>query len=422
MVSIYHFTKRVYNSFIPSDVPKSSDAVRFGILGAANIGPMAFIIPAKTHPDVIVAAVAARDQKKAEAYAKKHGIPVVHKSYQDLLDDPSLDAVYIPLPNGLHYEWGLKALQAGKHVLLEKPSTSNAEEAKSLFRHPLLNQPNVPVLLEAFHYRFHPAWQTFLSTFDSKDIVDASAVQSLPAGFFPDSDIRFNYALSGGTLMDFGTYAINCIRQVFREEPVTITEASHRPMPKGGNKEIDHAIKAKWNFPNGGVGSIEADLAARGGYRFPRLTKSWPKLALPKLTVQLSEKEVLDPKHKRHMMQRTVVFWNMLGPHLYHRIDIIDRHAIRNTENDGLIKSWCETNYMKVYEWPKKENGKVGQVWWTTYRHQLEEFINRIKKREGSGMWVDAEDSVRQMEMIDATYLKAGLPLRPTSKYLSSVG
>jgi predicted dehydrogenase len=127
---------------------------------------------------------------------------------KDLLDDPSLDAVYIPLPNGLHYEWGLKALQAGKHVLLEKPSTSNAEEAKSLFRHPLLNQPNVPVLLEAFHYRFHPAWQTFLSTFDSKDIVDASAVQSLPAGFFPDSDIRFNYALSGGTLMDFGTYAI----------------------------------------------------------------------------------------------------------------------------------------------------------------------------------------------------------------------
>lgn len=95
---------------------------------------MAVIIPAKSLPEVIVAAVAARDEKRAQTYAQSHGIPNFHSSYQALLDDPTIDAIYIALPIGLHYEWAMKALKAGKHVLLEKPSTSNASEASSLLK------------------------------------------------------------------------------------------------------------------------------------------------------------------------------------------------------------------------------------------------------------------------------------------------
>jgi predicted dehydrogenase len=125
----------------------------------------------------------------------------------ELIDDPSIDAIYIPLPNGLHYEWALKSIKAGKHVLLEKPSTSNAVEAASLFRHEILKQPKAPVLLEAFHPRFHPAWNTFCLLLDPPNITSAHASFALFKGFFPNDDIRFVYDLSGGALMDLGTYS-----------------------------------------------------------------------------------------------------------------------------------------------------------------------------------------------------------------------
>jgi len=95
-----------------------------------------------------------------------------------VVNDPSIDAVYIPLPNGLHYEWALKALAKGKHVLLEKPSVNTAAEAELLFRHPLLSKPGAPVLLEAFHYRFQPTWQYFLTLIDRPNLerVEATTV------------------------------------------------------------------------------------------------------------------------------------------------------------------------------------------------------------------------------------------------------
>src|SRR3954454_9413177 len=95
--------------------------LRIGVLGAARITPLALIRPARTMPEVTVAAIAARDPARAGKYAARHGIPVVHNGYADLIADPELDAVYIPLPNSLHAEWTLAALAAGKHVLCEKP-------------------------------------------------------------------------------------------------------------------------------------------------------------------------------------------------------------------------------------------------------------------------------------------------------------
>ena len=103
----------------------------------------------------------------------------------DLIADPSLDCIYIPLPAGLHFEWAIKTLKSGKHVLLEKSSVSNATEAKALFRDPVLSKPDAPVLLEAFHHRFHPSWQTFISLFDLKDIEEAEVINWMFAGMLP---------------------------------------------------------------------------------------------------------------------------------------------------------------------------------------------------------------------------------------------
>ncbi|KAF2491473.1 oxidoreductase domain-containing protein [Lophium mytilinum] len=400
----------------PPVAPKKENAIRFGLFGASWIAPNAIIGPSRSHPEVIVAAIASRDKSKAQAYAKKHGIPIVHDSYEALLADSTITAVYIPLPNGLHYEWAVKSLKAGKHVLLEKPSTSNAIEAASLFNLPLLSSPDPPVLLEAFHYRFHPAWQTFLSLFDGSDIASATVSQYLFAGFFPLDDIRFNYSLAGGTLMDFGTYALSTLRQVFRAEPVSVISAE--PRKAAADDRIDEAMRATYEFPGGAKGSIEVDLQARGGLPLPWLTAYWPGYfkGLPTITVKLKEQDISDSEGPSHVVQRAFVFTNYMMPTHWHRIEIIEQHTLHPPRGEKLIKKWTEKKTVKVYRW--LEEGQVGEEWWSTYRYQLEEFVNRVKKREGSGVWIDSKDSIKQLEMIDATYLKAGLPLRPTSTAL----
>ena len=179
----------------------------------------------------------------------------------DVLDDPAIDAIYIGLPNGLHYEWALKSLKAGKHVLLEKPSVSNAVEANSLFRHELLKQPGAPVLLEAFHPLFHPAWQLYISLLDPPNIASAHAVLPVPSILFGYDDIRYNYDLGGGALMDCGTYCCLFLRKMFRAEPLECIEAAPTRVPKPWDERCDERMNAKWRFPNGGVGSIEAALS-----------------------------------------------------------------------------------------------------------------------------------------------------------------
>ncbi|KAF2109165.1 oxidoreductase domain-containing protein [Lophiotrema nucula] len=418
MSSVIGFVKRNYTVLNPPTVAKSGDVLRFGILGAANIAPMGIIVPAKTHPEVIVAAVAARDRKKAEAYAKKHQIPIVHDNYDNLINDPSLDCIYNPLPNGLHYEWTIKALKAGKHVLLEKPSVSNATEAKSLFRHPLLSQPNAPVLLEAFHYRFHPAWQHFLTLFEKEDIEHVEVVNKLFAGMFPLKDIRFDYSLSGGALMDFGTYAISTVRQIIGSEPVAVTSARVRLVPEPYDQRAESAAYASYEFPNGATADITADLYAKGGYWLPALTKNWPDFngALPTLTVKLKGKT-----NGLNTSGKVITFHNYMGPWLYHRIDIATVTETKDQQGK-VVKSDKKVEYKKVYKWETTEEGKKGEDYWATYRYQLEEFVNRVKGRKGSGVWVDPEDSIRQMEMVDATYEKAKRPLRPTSAALDTSG
>ena len=172
------------------------------MLGAARIAPSALINPAKDNADVVVTAVAARDGSRARAFAAKHGIPRVHESYEALLADPDIDAVYNPLPNGLHGKWTRAALDAGKHVLCEKPFTANADEAREIAD---LAAKSDRVVMEAFHYRYHPM------TLRTEQIIASGVIGKLQrveaALCFPlpkFSDIRYNYSLGGGATMDAG--------------------------------------------------------------------------------------------------------------------------------------------------------------------------------------------------------------------------
>lgn len=337
-----------------------------------------------------------------------------------MLEDPTIDAVYIPLPNGLHYEWAIKSLHAGKHVLLEKPSVSNAREEESLFRHEILKKPKAPILLEAFHTKFHPAWQLFLSLLDRPNILYASVQFNLIKGYFPFDDIRFNYDLAGGALLDVGTYNILCLRDMFGTEPEVCLEASPRMMPEGYDPRIELAMKAKWLFPRGAFGGIDSDIAATGGiYPLPWLTSSWPSMKIPSCTATHREvlvKDVsLEGRGTEHVSSRTVTIWNHMSPYNWHRIDIVDEHTVRTIDDKKVIQTWQEKSQKKAYTWPNEE--KPGKDYWTTWSYQLEAFVDKIRGREPA-VWMGGEDSIEQMAMIDSAYEKAGLPLRPTSPYL----
>jgi predicted dehydrogenase len=332
----------------------------------------------------------------------------------DLINDPETDAIYIPLPNGLHFEWALKSLQAGKHVLLEKPSTSNAQEAMSLFRYDILKQPDPPILLEAFHIRFYPAFSMFLPLLDPPNIESVKSILNVPRFVIPNNDTKFIYDLAGGALMDLGTYPVFCLRECFGVEPEECIMAVPRLMPKGFDQKCDQAMIAQWRFPNGGIGSIEADLVTCG-------VGGIPMMRFPRIEVVHKEKLADDETSRRtgeeHVVFRKVTYWNMLMPAAWHRIDVVDKHLIRSSADHKQLKSWTTKEFKKAYTWAE-ETGNPSAENWTTYRHQLEQFVNKVKKRNGSGVWIDGEDSIKQMEMIDSAYKKAGLPLRPTSKHL----
>jgi predicted dehydrogenase len=180
----------------------SKKVLSFGILGAANIAPMALISPAKLLPDICkVVGVAARDPKKAKDYATKYGIPKVFESYDDLIKSDDIDVVYIPLPNALHAEWTIKAIKAGKHVLCEKPFTSNAKEAEIV---KAVHDESKVTVVDAFHYRYHPIAKRLKEVID-KDIgklKHISVEMSFPAYMtyflFGEDDIRYNFNMSGG--------------------------------------------------------------------------------------------------------------------------------------------------------------------------------------------------------------------------------
>lgn len=187
------------------------EPLRIGVLGAARITEQSLIGPARTTGHRIVA-VAARDRSRAEAYAAAHRVERVADSYADLIADPEVQVVYNPLANGLHGPWNLAALAAGKHVLSEKPSASNAEEAAEVRR---AAAKSGTVFMEAFHYLFHPVTRRLHELLASGELGELRHIETLvaiPAP--PDTDPRWSLDLAGGAVMDLGCYSLHAQRML----------------------------------------------------------------------------------------------------------------------------------------------------------------------------------------------------------------
>jgi predicted dehydrogenase len=321
------------------------------VLGAARIAPSALIKPAKDNADVVVAAVAARDGSRARAFAAKHGIPHVHESYEALLADPDIDAVYNPLPNGLHGKWTRAALDAGKHVLCEKPFTANADEAREIAD---LAAKSDRVVMEAFHYRYHPMALRTEQIIASGVIGKLQRVEAALCFPLPKfSDIRYNYPLAGGALMDAGCYAVHMVRTFGGSTPEVISAQAKLRDPR-----IDRAMTAQLRFAAGHTGQVRCSM--------------WSARLL-----EISARVVGD--------RGELKLFNPVTP------QFVNRLSIRSPEG------------RRVERFPHRPS----------YAYQLDAFAAAVLR--GEPVKTTPEDAIENMTVIDGIYRAAGLPLRQPS-------
>jgi predicted dehydrogenase len=192
--------------------------VRWGILSTAHIAATKVIPAMQQGKYCEVTAIASRDLAKAQAEAKQLGIPRTFGSYEELLADPQIDAIYNPLPNNLHVPWSIKALEAGKHVLCEKPIALTPGEAQRLLE-AAKQHPNLKVM-EAFMYRFHPQWQQARRLALEGKIGELRTIQTFFSYFNDDAhNIRNIAEVGGGAMLDIGCYAVSVARFIFNAEP-----------------------------------------------------------------------------------------------------------------------------------------------------------------------------------------------------------
>ena len=195
--------------------------LRWGVLSSAKIGRTKVIPAIQTSLHGEVVAIASRTQASADQTAKELGIERAYASYEELLADPDIDAIYNPLPNHLHVPWSIKAIEAGKHVLCEKPIGLNTADVEKLIavaqQHPQLK------VMEAFMYRFHPQWQAAKNLVREGSIGQVRSIHSHFAYNNRELDnIRNNADWGGGALMDIGCYCISLSRFIYDEEPLRV--------------------------------------------------------------------------------------------------------------------------------------------------------------------------------------------------------
>ncbi len=326
---------------------------------------MAVIKPARSVEGVRVVSVAARDPLRALAFARAQGIPRSHESYESLLADPEIDAVYVALPNGLHAGWTVRALVAGKHVLCEKPFTANAAEAEEVAR---VARDRGLVVSEGFAYRYHPLAARMREILGSGEI---GAVRHLEAQFrVPQpfrGDIRYQLNLAGGATMDAGCYAVSLIRFLAGAEP-EVTRAS----AKLASPDVDRMMSADLSFSDGRTARMVCSLFSVVPYRATVAVRGTE-----------GELRVLNPYH----------------PHWFHRLTVRGRTGTRHEHLAG-------------------ENA---------YALHLRAFAGEILRREAAaeagaapdparkdpiGLSTGPEDAIGTMKVIDAIYERAGLRRR----------
>ena len=325
--------------------------MRIGILGAARIAPLALIQPAKENAEVVVGAVAARDGARAKAFAAKHDIGRVHESYEALIADPDLDAVYIPLPNGLHGRWTRAALAAGKHVLCEKPFTANAAEAREIAE---LTAKSDRVVMEAFHYRYHPLALRIEELIAAGTVGKLRRVEAALCFPLPSfSDIRYNYSLAGGATMDAGCYAVHMVRTFGGSTPEVVSAQAKLRDP-----QVDRAMTAELRFAGGHTGRVRCSM--------------WSSHLL-----QISARVVGDRGELRA--------FNPVMPKYYHQLSILSVEGKR-------VERFTHR---------------------PSYAYQLDAFAAAVLR--GEPVKTPPQDAIENMAVIDAIYRAAGLPLREPS-------
>jgi predicted dehydrogenase len=322
--------------------------VRIGILGAARIAPMALVRPARAVPEAEVLVVAARDRSRAEAFARKHGIPRTCASYDELVLDDGIDAVYNPLPNSLHCEWTIRALEAGKHVLCEKPLASNAEEAARMAE---TADTTGLVLVEAFHWRYHPLasrMQEIVASGELGRIQHVEAAMCIPMVL--PGDIRYRLELAGGALMDAGCYAVSGVRFLAGAEPEVVRAEARLSSPG-----VDRWMRADLRFADGRTGRVTASLFSAALLRMQARVRG-----------DRGSLYVLNP----------------FAPQFFHRL------KVRTTEGSRVERVRSEP----------------------TYTHQLRAFVRAV--RGEAPVATDGRHGVANMRVIDAIYHAAGLSPR----------
>ena len=324
------------------------EPLRIGCLGAARIAPAALVKPSASNDRVECAAVAARDPERAEAFAAKHRIARVSESYEALLADPEIDAVYNPLPNGLHGTWTLRALEHGKPVLCEKPFTANAEEAQRVAD---AAAASGLVVMEAFHWRYHPMAERMLEIMASGELGEVQRIEAalcFPLPMF--KDIRWQLSLAGGSLMDAGCYPVHMVRTLAGVEPTVVTASARLRSPG-----VDRRMEAELSFADGRTGRIVASM--------------WSATFL-RLRVVVTGSRA------------TMRVLNPTNPHMYNRISVAGARGRRHERVRGG----------------------------PTYNYQLEAF--RAAVQDGASILTAPGDAVANMRVIDAIYRAAGLEPR----------
>ncbi len=334
-----------------------TEELGIGVLGAAAIAPAAIVEPARLVPGVEIRCIGARDLPRARAFAHKHRIPRPVQGYAAVLEDPDVDAVYIPLPNGLHGTWTQRALEAGKHVLCEKPFAANATEARRV----VAAAPDDLVVMEAFHWRYHPLAQRVVDIVASGEI---GTVTHIDAGFsFPQirpKDIRWRADLAGGSLLDAGCYALHQIRTVgaaIGATGLTVLDAD-ASLTRGG---VDRQFTAQLRFDGGPTATLAC------GFLRPR---------------------------------------RLIDIHL----DVVGEQGSLHAFNPVLAHLG---GHLRV-----KVAGRRRQEWFgatTSYTAQLRAFVDAV--RDGAPYPTDRHDAVANMVVIDEMFTAAGVsPAHPTEE------
>lgn len=331
--------------------------LRIGVLSAAKIAPPALVEPAASRDDVVVTAIAARDRTRAEEFAAANGIANVIDSYDALCTSDLVDAVYIATPPALHREWTIKALQAGKHVLCEKPLGANADDARAMVG---AGREAGLVMMEAFHWRYHPMAEIIRRVVADELGALLRVEASFTVGHIPDDDIRFNLAIGGGALMDLGVYPLQWARFAARaslgaayREPKLVSATA--TMTRG---LIDVELEAELRFNDALTGRIYCSMVS--GVPFAAT-----------LRVEGTN--------------GTMVVNNPLAPQL---------------GNDVIIRTAAGERREQA---PRT----------TTYSHQLDAFVRAIN--ESTEPPTGGSDSIATMTIVDDVYRVAGLGPRPSA-------